>query len=319
MSGPHPAVAAVRLAVRRALADMPVGTRCAVAFSGGADSLALLAAATFERPGGITALVVDQRWHVGSVAATDTAAAVAERLGAHAEVLVAPAPRVEAAARAARYAALDDAAVRLDIPVVLLGHTCDDQAETVLLALARGSGARSLAGMASRRDRYRRPLLEVGRATTLAACAAQGLEPYVDPANADRAFARVRVRQTAMPALAAALGHDVAVNLSRTARLLRDDADLLDRLAAAAAADCAHSAGGLDVAALRDLPPALRRRVLHGIAPGLTSFHVDALDCLVTDWHGQGPVALPSGIRAQRTSGRIHLVPPRSRDEQTSP
>ncbi len=299
MTGPAPSVAEVRVAVRRATADLAPATPIGVAFSGGADSLALLAAAAFLRPA-VTALVVDQGWGPGSAAAAAGAATRARTLGVDAAVLAGPAPREEAAARTARYAALDAAADARGLDVVLLGHTRDDQAETVLLALARGSGARSLAGMAPVRGRYRRPLLGVNRATTRAACDAAALQPYEDPANDDPAFTRVRVRAL-LPELALALGHDVTANLAATARLLRDDADLLDLLA--------RQAGTNEVAALAALPPALRRRVLHGLGPALTAAHVDALEALVLDWHGQGPVSLPGGAVAVRRSGRITVVP----------
>lgn len=298
--GPAPAVAAVRVAVRRSLTDLPDDAPVGVALSGGADSLALLAAAAFERPRRVTALVVDQHWYEGSRAAADRAAAAACALGAAAVVLDGPAPRDEAAARAARYAVLDTAADEGGLAAVLLGHTADDQAETVLLALLRGSGARSLAGMAPVRGRFRRPLLDLPRSATRAACEAQGLTPYDDPANDDPTFARTRVRQ-----LLATLDRDVTANLARTAGLLRADADLLDALARDAAAGAAHPDGGLDAQALARLPQALRTRVLHGLVPGLNAAHVEALDALVTDWHGQGPVALPGGAAASRTSGRI--------------
>ncbi len=134
----------------------------------------------------------------------------------------------ENAAREARYAALSEAAGRLGAAAVLLGHTRDDQAETVLLRLARGSGTRSLAGMPARTGIYRRPLLELGRGTTVAACAALGLVPWEDPHNLDGRYARVRVRRRLLPALEDELGPGVAEALARTAGLCRDDADALD-------------------------------------------------------------------------------------------
>jgi tRNA(Ile)-lysidine synthase len=184
--------------------------------------------------------------------------------------------------------------------VVLLGHTLDDQAETVLLGLARGSGARSLAGMPPRRGRYARPFLDLPRATTVRACAVLGLAPWDDPANADPRHARNRARHRALPALEEALGPGVTDALARTARLLRADADLLDGLAAAAYAET-----GLDARRLADLPAALRSRVLltaarDAGAVDLGAGHVAAMDALVTDWHGQGPVDLPGGLALVR-------------------
>lgn len=310
MTGLDPAVAAVRVAVRGALSDVrgaPVG----VAFSGGPDSAALLAATCFVHDGPVTAVIVDQHWYDKSTAVAGGAAAVARRLGAAAVVLDGPAPRSEAAARVARYDALDRAVADLRLVVMLLGHTRDDQAETVLIGLARGSGARSLAGMVSRRGAYRRPLLGVPRDTTRAACAAQEIETYTDPANADISFVRTRVREQALGALEAALGHDVRANLARTARLLRDDNDLLDELAGDAAAEALVD-GELDVARLAGLPAALRTRILHRWAAAVggapTAAHVGALDALVVGWRGQGAVSLPGGVRVGRRSGRIGRV-----------
>jgi len=307
VTGPPPAVAAIRCAVRDCLVDLAAGTPVCVALSGGPDSVALLAGAAFLLPGAVTALVVDHGWHPASAQVAAAAATRARDLGTAARVLAAPAPRAEAAARSARYDALACAAERLGAPVILLGHTRDDQAESVLLGLLRGSGPRSLGGMASRRGAYRRPLLHLPRSTTVAACAAQGLAPHADPANDDLNYARVRVRREVLPMLATALGRDVATNLARTAELLRADTDLLDQLARSAADELAHP-DGFAVGGLLALPAALRRRVLHDIAPGLRLAHVAAMDALVTNWHGQGPVALPDGARAVREHGRIRLV-----------
>lgn len=312
MTGPHPAVASVRAAVRAALADLP-GAPIGVGFSGGPDSTALLAATCFVHDGPVIAVIVDQHWYDGSAAAAVAAVARAAALGADSRIVHAPSTRSEAAARSARYAALDAAVADCSLAAMLLGHTRDDQAETVLLGLARGSGARSLAGMAAERGPYRRPLLAVPRELTVAACAAEGLDTYADPANDDVGFVRTRLRQQLFGALRDALGHDVRANLARSARLLRDDADLLDALAAAAAGGVlAPETDELDTARLHALPAALRRRVLHtwaaSLAPSPTAAHVDALDALVVGWRGQGPVGLPGGIQVARRSGRIGRV-----------
>jgi tRNA(Ile)-lysidine synthase len=230
-------------------------------------------------------------------------------------VNVASAAGPEADARAARYAALDAAAGDYAAAAVLLGHTLDDQAETVLLGLARGSGGRSLAGMPPRRGPYRRPLLAVRRAATLAACAELGLEPWQDPHNADFRYARARVRHQALPALEAALGPGVAEALARTATQLRADAECLDDLAFAESGqlrgDCSDPAG-LDAAWLRGLPAAIRTRVLRqaaimaGCPPGaLGAGHIDRIDALVSSWRGQRWVDLPGGVRARRQNGKV--------------
>ena len=306
MTGPPAATAAVRLAVRRVLGP---GT-AAAAVSGGADSLALAAALAFERPGS-PALVVDHGLQPGSAEVAARAAEQCAQLGLVPHVLTAtPGGQggPEAAARAARYALLEEAARRLEVDVVLLGHTLDDQAETVLLGLARGSGARSLAGMAGTRDPFRRPLLGLTRATTLQACADAGLVPWADPHNDDPRFARVRVRARVLPVLEAELGPGVAAALARTAAHLREDADALDALTP----DLPEEPAVADLAAL---PAAVRSRALKRWAErlggrGLSSAHVDALRALVEDWSGQGPVALPGGARVLRTADRLSFSHP---------
>ena len=239
--GPGVAVAEVRNAVRACLSDLAAGDLLLVACSGGADSLALAAATAFLAPrlglraGGVT---VDHGLQPGSAERAASVAATLGKLGLDpvrsTAVTVAPARSAagpEAAARVARYGALDVAAKEYGAVAVLLGHTLDDQAETVLLGLARGSGSRSLAGMPARRDPYRRPLLAVRRATTSTACTELGLEPWQDPHNRDFRFARARVRHQALPALEAALGPGVTEALARTASQLRADAECLDDLA----------------------------------------------------------------------------------------
>ena len=225
--GPAPAVAEVRSAVRQCLGEFAGGDLVLAACSGGADSLALAAALAHEAPrcglraGGVT---VDHGLQPGSADQASEVTRVLVGLGlepvACLRVAVPPGRGnggPEAAARTARYAALADAAHRTGAVAVLLAHSRDDQAESVLLGLARGSGTRSLAGMPPRRGPYRRPLLGVGRATLRAACGALGLQPWDDPQNADPAYARVRVRQQALPALEDALGPGVSEALARSA------------------------------------------------------------------------------------------------------
>ncbi len=328
--GPHPAVAEIRTAVRAGLTDLAPGDLVLVACSGGADSLALAAALAFTasrlglRAGAVT---VDHGLQPGSA---DRAKAVAGCLTELAldpvicsTVTVSgpdrpgePHPGPEAAARTARYDALDAAAAQTGAAAVLLGHTLDDQAETVLLGLARGSGARSLAGMPARRGRYRRPLLPVRRATTRAACAALGLPVWDDPHNKDPRFTRARVRHEVMPVLESVLGPGVAEALVRTAGQLRDDAELLDRQAAAAGPVTAGPGGAcLPASELAGLPAAIRTRVLRraAVAAGcpagsLTAGHVRQLDALVTGWRGQRWVDLPGGVRGSRRDGQVRFT-----------
>jgi tRNA(Ile)-lysidine synthase len=318
-----PAVAAVRLAVRRELADVDRGP-VLVACSGGADSLALLAATVFEgrrRPWSVVGVTVDHGLQPGSADHAADVVAMMRRLGvdetASARVQVTGGGQgPEAAAREARYAVLAELAARLGSTVVLLGHTLDDQAETVLLGLTRGSGARALAGMRRRFEVYRRPLLDVTRARTEAACRAEGVDFWTDPHNEDPRFTRSRVRHRVLPVLEAELGPGVAASLARTADQLREDAETLDELAAASAPAVRGAAGGLDVRLLEQLPTAVRRRVLRlaaveaGSPPGeLFRSHVLALDELVTGWRGQRCVDLPGHVTASRVEGELHLRP----------
>jgi tRNA(Ile)-lysidine synthase len=320
VTGPPAATAAVRVALRRSLAD--VEGPAAAAVSGGADSLALAAALAFERPGAL-AFVVDHRLQDGSAEVAARAADQCASLGLDAHVLTAPtrsspirtgyhrdgsakivrssAGGPEAAARSVRYRLLAEAAEQAGVHAVLLGHTLDDQAETVLLGLARGSGARALSGMAGERSIFRRPMLGLSRDISEKACAEAGLVPWADPQNEDPTFARVRVRSRVLPVLESELGPGVAAALARSARLLREDADALDELTP----DLPDGPSCQELLAMR---PAVRGRALKrwaerftGVA--ITSAHVDALRGLVEDWSGQGPVHLPGGIRIRRTEG----------------
>ncbi|HVW82065.1 MAG TPA: tRNA lysidine(34) synthetase TilS [Mycobacteriales bacterium] len=308
-----PALAEVRKAVRDSLMAVPAGSLVLAACSGGPDSLALAAALAAEASRGgwrAGAVVVDHGLQEGSAEHAATAASSCKQLGLDpVEVVAVTVDRTrlgpEGAAREARYAALDETARRLGAAAVALGHTLDDQAESVLLGLARGSGGRSLAGMPARRGLLVRPLLGVRRDTTVAACAALGLEPWQDPHNDDRRFTRSRLRAEVMPALETVLGPGVAAALARTAHLLRADADALDAIANTVADPC-------DVAVLAELPEAIRTRVLRraAIAAGapagtLTAAHVASVDALVVAWRGQGPVSLPGGLEAVRAYGRL--------------
>lgn len=283
--------------------------RWCVGLSGGADSLALTAVSAALKP--TTALIVDHGLQPGSAEVAATAAVHARKLGCvDAQVIsvnVGTDGGPEAAARTARYEALNQA--RAGAPV-LLAHTLDDQAETVLLGLGRGSGPRSIAGMRVWDPPWGRPLLEVRRADTEAACAELGLTPWRDPHNTDPRYTRVRLRTEVLPLLEEVLSGGVAPALARTAAALREDNEALDALAAtylaALRCDSGHgTAAGLTVAGLEELPAALRRRVIRGWlldvgATALTDVQLRAVDALVGDWHGQGGAAVPSPLRYQR-------------------
>ncbi|MCK0176921.1 tRNA lysidine(34) synthetase TilS [Mycolicibacterium sp. F2034L] len=278
-----------------------------VALSGGADSLALTAVAAELKP--TTALIVDHRLQSESAAVAATAREQALRLGcADARILTVDVGTVggpEAAARTARYTALDHAR---DGAPVLLAHTLDDQAETVLLGLGRGSGPRSLSGMRVADPPWYRPLLGERRATTVAACAELGLTPWQDPHNADPRFTRSRLRVEVLPLLEDVLGGGVAAALARTADALREDAATLDELADDAYRGVVDG-DGLDTARLAALPTAIRRRVIRhwlraGGATGLTDVQIRGVDTLVTAWRGQGGVAVSAPLREQRLIAR---------------
>mgnify|MGYP001231051995 CR=1 FL=1 len=317
-----PAVAVVRVAVRRALAQFPPGDTVLVACSGGADSLALCAATVFEaRPLGLRVVgaTVDHGLQSGSQEQAERVLAQMARIGvdetvrSRVRVEVGTGQGPEAAAREARYAVLEQMATHLTASVVLLGHTLDDQAETVLLGLARGSGGRSLAGMRRSYDVFARPLLDVRRSQTLAACRAEGIEVWHDPHNDDPGYARVRVRQAVLPVLEAQLGPGISEALARTADSLREDTELLDDLSDTA---WDQLQGVLGVAALGELPAALRRRVLRRAilaagAPGaeVTRDHVLSVEALVTAWRGQKWVDLPGHLRAVRRDATLEVVP----------
>jgi tRNA(Ile)-lysidine synthase len=278
------------------------GGQWGVALSGGPDSLALTAVAARLRP--TTALIVDHGLQPESAAVAETARTQAIALGCvGAQVIcvqVGNEGGPEAAARAARYTALS--AYRQG--PVLLAHTLDDQAETVLLGLGRGSGARSIAGMRPHDPPWCRPLLGVRRATTHAACRELGLIPWQDPHNSDRRFTRTRLRHEVLPLLEDVLGGGVAEALARTATALREDTEFIDTLAAQALPG-AQTDSGLHAPALAALPDPLRRRVIRGWllaggARGLTDKQIRGVDLLVTAWRGQGGVAVGSDLRGER-------------------
>jgi tRNA(Ile)-lysidine synthase len=290
-----------------------------VALSGGPDSLALAAATAFEAPRAALragAVIVDHNLQPGSADAAAAAARQARALGLDPvlvrTVVVDGSGGPEAAARTARYAALEAAAAESGAIAVLLGHTLDDQAETVLLGLARGSGAVSLSGMRARAGLYRRPMLGIRREQTERFCADSGLEPWTDPQNSDEAYTRVRVRATVLPVLERELGPGIAEALARTAEQLREDSDALDHFAEEMAeelADIAEAGISLPVSALEANPAALRQRLIRLAVASefhLTLSRAQTLEVgrLVTDWHGQGPLDLP-GIRVERRAGLL--------------
>lgn len=307
---------------REEKAAVPAAPLVLVALSGGPDSLALAAAVAFEAPrAGVRAgaVVVDHGLQEGSRDAAARASAQAIALGLDPVVIrtaqVGESGGPEAAARTARYRELEHAAREFGAAGVLLGHTLDDQAETVLLGLARGSGPASMTGMRESLGLYWRPLLGIRRSTTVQFCIDSDLEPWHDPQNDDSAFTRVRVRTTVLPVLEDELGPGIAEALARTAEQLREDSDALDHFAEEIAEDLAeHTEAGisLPVRSLEVQPAALRQRLIRLVVA--SEFHVSLSRAqtlevarLVTDWHGQGPIDLP-GFTAARAGGMLKLA-----------
>jgi len=310
-----------RRAARNALAHFEPGDRILLAVSGGADSLLLAAATNLEASKvgiQLNALVVDHQLQNGS---GDVAASAQKKLfelgiteSKVSEVLVSNnsgSGGMEAAARSARYKALDDEADLIGAVAIFLGHTEDDLAETVLLGLARGSGTRSLSGMAFHVGRYVRPFLELTRAQVLAACKESGIEFWSDPQNDDLSFARVRVRNELLPKMEKEIGPGISKALARTSRILREDADALDLIAGDLFATLVDPAQ-IPIELISELPSAVRKRVIKRAieamgAPTLTAEQILEVDALVGAWKGQGAVALAGGITVRRDSGRLTL------------
>jgi tRNA(Ile)-lysidine synthase len=316
------AVPAVRTAVRTWLEKFEAGDTVLVAVSGGADSLALAYALSVEAEKLAIAVIGVTVDHQLQSASAEQAQKVVDQLLKFGltcvikKVTVDIKEGLEASARKVRYEAINEVATEKNAVSVFLGHTKDDQAETVLLGLARGSGTRSLSGMAHHNGIYVRPLLEITRIQNEDLCKEVGLEYWNDPHNQDSQFARVRVRNEALPILEKSIGPRISDALARSAHLLRDDADALDHWAKREEIhldlldlDCAH---------LETLPRAIRTRIIRSAiyaagAPtgSVSADHVSAVEALISAWKGQGALNLPGGVKVERISGRLSLSPHR--------
>ncbi len=313
------ATLSIRQAVRPWIAA--ADARILIGVSGGADSLALAAASALEAKSSsleLIAIVIDHQLQVGSGEVARKTSQELKRIGIErveinpVEVLVTDG--MESSARRARYRAFDSAILKYQPDYFFLGHTKNDQAETVLLGLARGSGTRSLSGIAEENGPYIRPMLGLDRQITRLACAENGITPWDDPHNSDLSYARVRVRQEVLPALERNLGPGIIDALARSAKILREDADALDQIAEGYLVGLIPS--DLDVAGLAALPKAIRIRVLRlaifaaGAPEGsLSAEHLAPVEALITEWHGQGEISLPGGVKVARISGRLSLLP----------
>ena len=305
------ALVALRSAVRAALEKFSAGDVILVAVSGGADSLALAEAARLEGEKlalKVIGVTIDHQLQSNSAAQAEKVVTQLSIPCIIEKVNVEITDGLEASARRARYTALETCAKENNAVAILLGHTKDDQAETVLLGLARGSGARSLSGMANENGIYLRPFLEITRAQTVAACKELNLQPWSDPHNDDESFLRVKARKKVLPLMESELGPGIRDALVRSAQLLRDDADALDALAK----DFWQRDRSLEVAPLAALPRAIRTRVLRlalfeSGASQLSAEQVAQVEALISNWKGQGEVSLPAGVKVSRISGRLTL------------
>jgi tRNA(Ile)-lysidine synthase len=308
------ATVSLRNAVKPFLQKLEAGDSFLVAVSGGADSLALAAALIIESKElalNPIAVTIDHQLQVNSEIQAAKVSEQLKELGyvqvITKKVLVTLDSGLEAGARDARYAALMEIAQETKALSIFLGHTRDDQAETVLLGLARGSGARSLSAMAVENGIYVRPFLALTRAETESACKEWKLDFWNDPHNLNTEFTRVKVRREVIPYLEEHLDPGISRALVRTAALLRDDADALDQWAM-------RESGDLDCDRLASLPKAIRSRIIRraaleaGATPGQLTFEqVGAIDALICAWKGQGAVSLAGGVKVERISGRLSL------------
>lgn len=313
------AIVSIRNAVRPHLQSLDPGDPFLVAVSGGADSLALAYGLILEAKHlslKAIAITIDHQLQENSNLQAEKVSEQLREMGyVHIyieKVLVVPHSGLEADARNVRYEAISKKSKETKASKVFLGHTANDQAETVLLGLARGSGSRSMAGMAEVNGIYIRPLLSLSREITERACDESNLDYWRDPHNEDLKFSRVKIRREVIPYLEKNLDPGISAALIRSAALLKDDGDALDLWAKdeAGTLDLAD----LDCAYLATLPRAIRTRILRlaaleaGVTPGTLTFEqIGALDALISRWSGQGEVSLSGGVKVSRISGRLSL------------
>ena len=317
----------VRHAVRQTLAkNTSPGQRLLVAVSGGADSMALAEASLFESKKlglKLTVVIIDHNLQKSSAAVATKTKQQLQHMGFEdvviEKVAVGKQGGMESAARTARYDALERIRKAKKAKFVLLGHTHNDQAETVLLGLVRGSGARSLAGMSEVSGSYLRPLLTVERSTTEQFCKDAGIIFWDDPQNKDTKFLRVVIRLKVLPFLEKALGGSVAKALVRTSDQLRADNKYLDSQAHKTFKKLAKVTGkgvSFEVVAMSKLPEAILHRLikiaLDGFGEESSRVHVLEVADLILSWHGQKPLALP-GVRVVRSGKSLTLESTRSK------
>ena len=327
MSITTPALLELRKAVRVWFERSEPNSKICIGVSGGADSLALAAASKLEAENfeiDLIAVVVDHKLQENSEQIAQFAKQQLITLG-YKDVFIGQAnvqitDGLEASARRARYKVFQQAIETYGATSFLLGHTKNDQAEGVLLGLARGSGTKSLSGMQEVSGIFIRPLLTIDRLTTEAACREVGIDFWVDPHNSDQEFARVRVRENILPLLENEIGPGITDALARSAKLLREDAIALDQWAEEVFGKIEPSS--IEISLLTDLPIAIRSRILRlaiyamgAPAGSISAAHIEPIEALVSDWRGQGHTALPGGVKVSRISGRLSL----SRTDRNEP
>ena len=316
-----PALLELRRAVRTWFEKFGENTNVCVGVSGGADSMALAVASKLEADLlniNLIAVIVDHGLQKNSTEVADLVSKKLKKLGIR-DVFLGKANVVltdglEASARRARYQVFELAIETYSAQYFLLGHTKNDQAEGVLLGLARGSGTKSLSGMAEVSGKFIRPLLGINRELTEEACAEAGIEFWSDPHNFDEKFTRVKVRESILPLIQSEVAPGVIDALARSAKILREDATALDQWAGKIFDEIDPS--DIDISLLAQLPIAVRSRVLRraiyaaGAPEGsISASHLEPIEALVSDWRGQGHTSLPGGVKVGRISGRLSLLP----------
>ena len=317
-----PALLELRQAVRFWFEKLEPNSKVCIGVSGGADSLALAAAAKLESKNfsiDLVAVIVDHGLQASSAEIAEFAKQQLIKLGFQ-DIFVGRASvqitdGLEASARRARYKVFQQAIETYGPNTFLLGHTKNDQAEGVLLGLARGSGTKSLSGMQEVSGIFVRPLLGIDRATTEIACHESNIEYWVDPHNSNQDFTRVRVRDNILPLLENDIGPGIIDALARSAKILREDATALDEWAENVFRQVEPM--DIEISILATLPVAVRSRVLRmaiyaagAPAGSISAAHLEPIEAFVSDWRGQGHTSLPGGVKVCRISGRLSLSKP---------
>ena len=307
-------------AVNNLLKDFEPADNILVACSGGADSLALAwtSQVVTKRIGlNLIAVIIDHQLIKESTQVAQDAKKKCEDFGIEKVVIKQIEVKddkdgLEAAARKARYEAFEESVNEFNAKAVLLAHTQDDQAETMLMRLTRGSGAKSLSAMKEVSGKYLRPFLHIRKQVLVDALEKENISYWQDPANTNYKFLRAKVRHELMPKLIEVLGESAIDSLDRTSGLLKEDNEALESIALESYEKLNKE---LKVQELEKLPTAIRKRVIKiaalnsGVTPGPFSFeHIEAIDALVTNWRGQGNVDLPGFIQASRVDQTIRFI-----------